>query len=90
VFLGSGLLFLAMLLAAAALAGSLVESVHQNSALAARNLGCRTALDQCADERLRDANGRRVHDLNLDASCHKADSCPACSRYPATRSQPRS
>ncbi len=35
VFLGSGLLFLAGLLAAAALAGSLVESAHQNSALAA-------------------------------------------------------
>ena len=35
VFLGSGLLFLAMLLAAAALAGSLVESAHQNSTLAA-------------------------------------------------------
>jgi hypothetical protein len=35
VFLGSGLLFLAMLLAAAAIAGSLVESAHQDSALAA-------------------------------------------------------
>jgi len=35
VFLGSGLLFLAMLLAAAAVAGSLVASAHQDSALAA-------------------------------------------------------
>ena len=35
VFLGSGVLFLAMMLAAAALAGSLVESAHQNSELAA-------------------------------------------------------
>jgi len=35
VFLGSGLLFLAMLLAAAGLADSLVASAHQNSALAA-------------------------------------------------------
>ncbi len=35
VFLGSGLLFLAMMLAAAALAFSLVESAHQDSTLAA-------------------------------------------------------
>ena len=35
VFLGSGVLFLAMMLAAAAPAGSLVESAHQNSQLAA-------------------------------------------------------
>ncbi len=35
VFLGSGLLFLAMMLAAAALAGSLVDSAHQNSTLGA-------------------------------------------------------
>jgi hypothetical protein len=34
VFLGSGLLFLAMMLAAAALGGSLVASAHQNSSLA--------------------------------------------------------
>ena len=35
VFLGSGLLFLAMILVAAALAGSLVQSAHQDSTLAA-------------------------------------------------------
>ena len=35
VFLGSGLLFLAMMLAAAALGGGLVATAHQNSALAA-------------------------------------------------------
>ena len=34
-FLGSGVLFLTMMLAAAALAGSLVESAHHNSELAA-------------------------------------------------------
>ena len=35
VFVSSGVLFLAMMLAAAALAGSLVDSAHQNSELAA-------------------------------------------------------
>ncbi|MGO9971753.1 MAG: hypothetical protein ACLP01_02765 [Solirubrobacteraceae bacterium] len=37
-FLGSGLLFLAILLAAAALAGSLVESAHHNTTLAATGM----------------------------------------------------
>ncbi|MFZ0381033.1 MAG: hypothetical protein WCD11_06825 [Solirubrobacteraceae bacterium] len=39
VFLGSGVLFLQMMLAAAALAGSLVESAHQNSELASAEAG---------------------------------------------------
>ena len=75
VFLGSALLFLGMLFVASALAAGLVASAGDGGRQppVLRHLGGRAAHDLRARERLRDADGRRVHDRHLDdPAAHEA------------------
>ena len=89
VFLGSGLLFVAMLFVAVGRRGGpgRERRRRRRQPRVLRRLGVRAPHDPRADGRLRDPDGRRVHDRHVDDPAAPDARAPLARRRPATRSR---